>query len=173
MASKKSEKPRILIIDDDRDILDITRSFLEGSGYVVDQADSGKEALEKVHASKPKLILLDVMMPKMDGFWLCRVLKSDPKLQHIPVIFLTAADDAQSRMEGQKSGGDDYLTKPFDLDALEVRIKAQIKRLSKDDLVARIEEILDIPGQGGFLAKLDLDELSTLIDYLEAKLKNK
>ncbi len=111
------------------------------------------------------------MMPKMDGFWLCRVLKSDPKFQAIPIIFLTAKDDAQSRIEGQKCGGDDYITKPFDLDALEVRIKAQMKKLSKDELVEKIEDSLEIPEPRGFLAKLDLDELTVLMKQIETKLK--
>jgi len=173
MATKKNGKTKILIIDDDADILDITRAFLEAKGYAVAQARTGKEALKKVKVSKPNLILLDVMMPKMDGFWLCRVLKSDPKLKSIPVIFLTAVDDAQSRMEGQKCGGDDYLTKPFDLDALEVRIKAQIKKLSKSSLVERIEDLLDIPEPRGFLERLDLDELMVLLKQVEAKLKRK
>jgi len=173
MAVKKNDKSRILIIDDDKDILEITRTFLEGRGYSVVQADSGEKALKKVRSSKPNLILLDVMMPKMDGFWLCRVLKSDPEFQHIPIIFLTAIDDAQSRIEGQKCGGDDYLTKPFDLDALDVRIRAQLKKLSKDDVVEKIESILDIPESKGFLSKLDLDELSTLLRQIEARLKRK
>ncbi len=173
MTEKKNGKSRILIIDDDEDILDITRAFLESRGYDVLQASTGKEALKVVSESRPNLVLLDVMMPKMDGFWLCRVLKSDPKLQHIPIIFLTAKDDAQSRMEGQKCGGDDYLTKPFDLDALNLRIKAQLKRLSKDEVVGRIEELLDIPEPKDFLMKLDLDELSTLLRQIEAKLKRK
>jgi len=173
MAVKKNNKPRILIIDDDADILDITKAFLEAKGYKVGQARTGKEALKKVKASKPNLILLDVMMPKMDGFWLCRVLKSDPALQTIPIIFLTAVDDAQSRIEGQKCGGDDYLTKPFDLDALEVRIKALLKKLSKSELVQRIEEMLDIPEPRGFLARLDLDELAILQKQIDAKLKVK
>jgi DNA-binding response OmpR family regulator len=173
MAAKKTDKSCILIIDDDEDILDITRAFLEAKGYDVVQARTGQEALKKVKSSKPSLILLDVMMPRMDGFWLCRVLKSDPKFRPIPIIFLTASDDAQSRIEGQKCGGDDYLTKPFDLDALEVRIKAQLKRLSKDELVQRIEDRLDIEEPRGFLAKLDLDELSLLLRQIEAKLKRK
>jgi DNA-binding response OmpR family regulator len=171
MAAKNNKKSQILIVDDDKDILDITSDFLETKGYKVLQAGTGKEALKKTRTSKPSLILLDVMMPKMDGFWLCRVIKSDPKLQSIPVIFLTAKDDAQSRIEGQKCGGDDYLTKPFDLDALEVRIKAQLKRMSKDDIVDKIEEILDFPRAEGFLAKLDHEELSTLLERIEAKLK--
>lgn len=173
MAKKKNDKTKILIIDDDADILDITRAFLEAKGYGVTQARTGKEALKKVKSSKPNLILLDVMMPKMDGFWLCRVLKSDPKFKSIPIIFLTAVDDAQSRIEGQKCGGDDYLTKPFDLDALEVRIKAQIKKLSKSALVERIENLLDIPEPRGFLERLDLDELLVLLKQIEAKLKRK
>ncbi len=173
MAAKRDDKSRILIIDDDKDILEITRTFLETKGYGVLQASSGKEALKKVRSSKPNLILLDVMMPKIDGFWLCRVLKSDPKFQHIPIIFLTAKDDAQSRIEGQKCGGDDYLTKPFDLDVLEVRIRAQMKKMSKGDVVEKIETILDITEPRGFLAKLDLDELSTLLQHIEAKLGRK
>ena len=173
MAAKKTEPLKILIIDDDADILDITRAFLEAKGYKVVQARSGKEALKKVKATKPGLILLDVMMPKMDGFWLCRVLKSDPTFKSIPIIFLTAVDDAQSCIEGQKCGGDDYLTKPFDLDALEVRIKAQLKKLSKDELVKRIEDLLDIPEPRGFLAQLDLDDLTVLLKQIEAKVKRK
>ncbi|RJP67404.1 MAG: DNA-binding response regulator [Candidatus Abyssobacteria bacterium SURF_17] len=173
MAAKKTDKPRILIVDDDEDILDITSTFLEAKGYEVGRARSGEEALRDVKTSKPMLVLMDVMMPKMDGFWLCRVLKSDPKYRTIPIIFLTAQDDAQSRIEGQKCGGDDYLAKPFDMDALEVRIKAQLKRLSKDDLVERIEDILEISKPKGFLGKLDLDELTVLLKHLEAKLKRK
>jgi len=173
MAVKKAGKKRILIVDDDKDILDITSTFLKAKGYGVLQAESGEEALERVKKSKPSLILLDVMMPKMDGFWLCRVLKSDPKFRPIPIIFVTAVDDAQSRIEGQKCGCDDYLTKPFDLDALEVRIKAQLKKLTKEELVERVEDILDIPEPKGFLTKLDLDELSVLLRQLEARLKHK
>jgi DNA-binding response OmpR family regulator len=173
MAAKKNKKPQILIVDDDKDILDITCDFLEGKGYKVLPAGTGKEALKKTRTSKPNLILLDVMMPKMDGFWLCRVIKSDPKLQNIPIIFLTAKDDAQSRIEGQKCGGDDYLTKPFDLDALDLRIKAQLNRMSKDDIVEKIEESLDIPEPRGFLTKLNQEELSTLLKQIEAKVKTK
>ncbi len=173
MTTKKTEKLRILIVDDDEDIVNITRAFLEGKGYEVEQALAGNEALKKMKEAKPNLVLLDVMMPKMDGFWLCRVLKSDPKFQSIPIIFLTAKDDAQSRIEGQKCGCDDYVTKPFDLDALLVRIKAQFKKLSKDELVERIEKLLDIPEPRGFLAKLDMDELSVLLKHLEARLKGK
>ncbi|MBI4830699.1 MAG: response regulator [Candidatus Lindowbacteria bacterium] len=173
MTTKKTEKLRILIVDDDEDIVNITRAFLEGKGYEVEQALAGNEALKKMKEAKPNLVLLDVMMPKMDGFWLCRVLKSDPKFQSIPIIFLTAKDDAQSRIEGQKCGCDDYVTKPFDLDALLVRFKAQFKKLSKDELVERIEKLLDIPEPRGFLAKLDMDELSVLLKHLEARLKGK
>jgi DNA-binding response OmpR family regulator len=162
-----------MIIDDDQDVLDISQTFLESRGYEVVQARSGEEALKEVKRSKPNLILLDVMMPSMDGFWLCRVVKTDPKLKDIPVIFLTAKDDAQSRIEGQKCGGDDYLTKPFDLDALELRIKAQLKRLSKVELVEKIEDILNISEPRGFLLKLDVEELSVLLNQIEAKVKTK
>jgi two-component system OmpR family response regulator len=173
MTEKKSAKPLIMIVDDDQDVLDISQTFLESRGYEVVQAKSGEEALKAVKDTKPNLILLDVMMPNSDGFWLCRTIKSDPKFRAIPVIFLTAKDDAQSRIEGQKCGGDDYLTKPFDLDALELRIKAQLKKLSKVELAEKIEEILDISEPKGFLLKLDLEEISVLLNHIEAKLKPK
>ncbi len=173
MTGKKAIKPRIMIVDDDQDVLDISQTFLESRGYEVIQAKSGEEALKEAKDSKPNLILLDVMMPNVDGFWLCRAIKSDPKVKDIPIIFLTAKDDAQSRIEGQKCGGDDYLTKPFDLDALELRIKAQLKRLSKVELAEKIEDILDMPEPRGFLMKLDMEELTTLLNQIEAKLKPK
>jgi DNA-binding response OmpR family regulator len=171
MAVKKTDKSRILLVDDDEDILDITQAFLKSRGYDVILARSGEEALKEVETSRPNLILLDVMMPKMDGFWLCRAIKADPRFRLIPVVFLTAKDDAQSRMEGQKCGGDDYLTKPFDLDALEVRIKAQLKKIAKLELVENIEDLLGITEPRGFLAKLDYDELSILLGRLQQRLK--
>jgi DNA-binding response OmpR family regulator len=167
----KRNTPRILIVDDDADLLDITQAFLESRGYDVGRAQSGDEAMKLIESSRPNLILLDVMMPKMDGFRLCRVVKSDARFRHIPVIFLTAKDDAQSRMEGQKCGGDDYLTKPFDLDALEVRVKAQLKKMSKLELSEKIENLLGITESGGFLVKLDLDELSILLSHIQERLK--
>jgi DNA-binding response OmpR family regulator len=173
MTGKKPTKPRIMIVDDDQDVLDISQTYFESRGYEVVQARSGEDALKEVKESKPNLVLLDVMMPNVDGFRLCRAIKSDPKLKDIPIIFLTAKDDAQSRIEGQKCGGDDYLTKPFDLDALELRIKAQLKRLSKIELVEKIEGILDITEPRGFLLKLDAEELTTLLNQIEAKLKPK
>ncbi|RJP17243.1 MAG: DNA-binding response regulator [Candidatus Abyssobacteria bacterium SURF_5] len=171
MSAKKIDRPRILIVDDDEDILDITQTFLESRGYEVVLARSGEQALKEVERSRPTLILLDVMMPKMDGFWLCRVIKSDPRHRLTPIIFLTAKDDAQSRIEGQKCGGDDYLTKPFDVDSLEVRIKAQLKKVSKLELVDKIERLLGMSESQGFLAKLDYDELSILLDHIQERLK--
>ena len=167
----KQDRPCILIVDDDEDVLDVTQTFLESRGYDVLLARSGEDALKIIEEAPPTLILLDVMMPKMDGFWLCRVIKSEPRFRFIPVIFLTAKDDAQSRMEGQKCGGDDYLSKPFDLDALEVRIKAQLKKVSKLELVEQIEDLLGITEPRGFLAKLDLDELSVLLNHVQEKQK--
>jgi len=170
MAVKKSDKAVILVVDDDKDILDVSQAFLKSRGYEVVLAQSGEEALAEVERLRPQLILLDVMMPKMDGFWLCRTLKSDPRYRSIPIIFLTAKDDAQSRMEGQKCGGDDYLTKPFDLDALEVRIKAQLKKISKVEIVQKIEDLLGIDEPRGFLAKLDFDELLILLGRIRERL---
>jgi DNA-binding response OmpR family regulator len=173
MAAKKNGKSRILIVGDDKDTLETAGGFLKARGYGIAQAHSDKEAFKEVKTARPNLILLDVMTPKMDGFQLCRTLKAEPKSRSIPIIFLMAKDDAYGRIEGQRCGGDDYMTKPLDPDMLEVRINAQLKKLSKNELVMRIEDILDIPEPKGFLEKLDLDELSTLLKHIEVKLNRK
>ena len=122
--------PRILLVDDDPSNLFLLEELLLCEGYVPQLAASGTEALELATESIPDLILLDVMMPKMDGFEVCRRLRENPQLQAIPVIFLTALDDDDSRMRGLEMMGDDYLTKPINIKVLLAKI-ASILRLSK------------------------------------------
>lgn len=122
--------PRILLVDDDPTNLLLLEELLLGEGYVPLLAVSGTEALDVATESTPDLILLDVMMPEMDGFEVCRRLRENTKLQAVPIVFLTALDDDQSRLQALEIMGDDYITKPINSKLLLAKI-ASILRLSQ------------------------------------------
>ena len=115
----------ILLVEDDSDIMGINKSFLEGEGYTVHCADSIKSATFKLEEYIPDLVLLDVMLPDGDGMDFCKILRQKT---NAPVIFLTARDENDSVIMGFRSGGDDYITKPYDLNVLKARIEAQLRR---------------------------------------------
>ncbi|MBI5360487.1 MAG: response regulator [Planctomycetes bacterium] len=121
-------KARILIVDDEPDILKILGNRLEHAGYDVAKASDGIEALEKVEGANPDLIVLDVMMPHLDGFGVCRKLRESVVTSLIPIIFLTAKGQTVDKISGIKSGADEYVTKPFDFDELEARIEELLRR---------------------------------------------
>jgi len=125
-----SEKHRILIVDDDPAIRIILEALLLSEGYDLVFAENGREALEKAAELTPDLILLDVMMPDMDGFEVCRCLRGDRHLAEVPVIVVTALDDRDSRLEGIEAGADDFVTKPFDRHELRLRVRT-ITRLNR------------------------------------------
>jgi adenylate cyclase len=110
--------PLILVADDHAANLDILRTRLTNQGYQVVTAVDGQEALEAAQRERPDLILLDVMMPKRDGFEVCRLLKADTSLPFMPIILVTAKSDSRDIVVGLESGGDEYLTKPVDHAAL-------------------------------------------------------
>ena len=130
VRSMPNPTPRILLVDDDPTNLLLLEELLLSEGYVPLTAASGIEALEIAAKSVPDLILLDVMMPEMDGFEVCRRLRENPKLQAVSVVFLTALDDDDSRLRGLEMMGDDYLTKPINSKLLLTKI-ASILRLSQ------------------------------------------
>lgn len=115
-------KRKILLVDDDPKIRALLEATLMGR-YEIIEASNGKETLEKVRAEKPSLVILDVLMPEMDGFEVCRILKNDPETIKIPVILLTAKKDPEDRRRGIEAGCDDYFTKPFSPRALLRRIE--------------------------------------------------
>ena len=117
--------PHIMLVEDDSDIMRINRTFLENEGYTVHCADSVKSASFKLEECIPDLVLLDVMLPDGDGMDFCRILRNKTQA---PVIFLTARDENDSVIMGFRSGGDDYITKPYDLNVLKARIEAQLRR---------------------------------------------
>jgi two-component system, OmpR family, alkaline phosphatase synthesis response regulator PhoP len=128
-----AEKMRILIVDDEESIRELLRYNLEKSGYEVLAAADGIEAL-KLAQEEPDLVLLDVMLPEMDGFEVCRDLKSRQLTAKIPVIMLTAKDEEIDKVLGLELGADDYMTKPFSMRELLARIKAVLRRSRSTDL---------------------------------------
>jgi DNA-binding response OmpR family regulator len=107
---------RVLIADDEPDIVETIKCILEARGHQVFEANDGMEALDHARNSNPDIIFLDVMMPKLDGYKVCRMLKFDSQYQNIPVILLTARASSQDMSIGEEVGADVYLTKPFDVD---------------------------------------------------------
>ena len=120
----------ILIVDDEPGGRYTLESILEEQGYQIEMAESGLEAIEKAHQFLPDVILLDVMMPGMDGFEVCQHIRKDPILAEIPIIMLTALDDRKSFLHGLESGADDYITKPYDRYELRARLLG-ITRLNR------------------------------------------
>jgi DNA-binding response OmpR family regulator len=119
---------KVLIVDDVPANLDVLVRALDGEGYNVHVASDGPTALKVADHSGPDIVLLDVMMPGMNGYETCRQLKANESLKAIPVIFLTARDDVEGIVEGFSSGGADYITKAFNKDELVNRIRTQLER---------------------------------------------
>src|SRR3954462_6252383 len=120
----------ILIVDDEPLGRETVAALLQPQGYQLRFAASGPEALAQAAACPPDLILLDVMLPGMDGFAVCRHLRADPQLGEVPVIMLTALDDRDSRLQGIEAGADDFVSKPFDRVELRARVRT-ITRLNR------------------------------------------
>ncbi len=118
----------ILIADDEDTILNMLSLAMTSAGYNVLLAHDGVQALAQIKEHKPDLVLLDLQMPRMDGFTVCRSVKSDVFLRHIPVIMLTAQNQTQTKVTGLEAGADDYVTKPFDLDELLARLRTILRR---------------------------------------------
>jgi class 3 adenylate cyclase len=129
------DPPLILVVDDVPDNVDILQMRLEAQGYEVVTAGDGLEALEKIRELAPDLVLLDVMMPKLDGIETVKRLKADASLPFIPVILVTAKADASDVVGGLEAGGDDYLTKPVDHAALSARVRAMLRIKALHDTV--------------------------------------
>jgi adenylate cyclase len=148
-----AHKPRILVVDDMPDNLRIVRVRLEASGYVVETAADGEEALARIAAEPPDLVLLDVMMPKMDGLEVTRRVKSDPALPFIPIVLLTAKGDPKDVVQGLDAGADEYLTKPVDHGALMARVRAMLRFKGLHDMV--VAQRHELASQGTALAELN------------------
>jgi putative two-component system response regulator len=138
----KSMFAQILVVDDDPMIVDVLTRFLSREGYSVLAARNGIEALEKVEQAQPDLILLDVTMPEMDGFTVCRRLKDNEHTALIPITMLTGLDDREHRTRGIESGADDFLTKPFEQSILRARIRSQLRLKRLTDQLEHTENVI-------------------------------
>jgi len=137
MGAEAKSSGRILIVDDDQDAREILNRLLASEGYECLTADGGERCLEVARAEPVDVILLDVMMPGMDGIQVCDELRSDPKLRSIPVILLTARDDISTRAQGMERGVSEYLTKPVNKRELFTRVKSQLHSRELDRQLER------------------------------------
>ena len=120
----------VLIVEDDKNIQELLQLYLEKEGYAVTVADDGSQGLTKFRAIKPDLVLLDVMMPVMDGWAVCKAIRAD---SDTPVIMLTAKSDTDDKITGLKAGADDYITKPFEMREVLARIEAVLRRIDRTE----------------------------------------
>lgn len=121
------QKEKILVVDDDKNICELLRMYLEKEGYVVLMAHNGIDAVNAFNTGNPDLILLDIMLPQLDGWQVCREIR---KTSEAPIIMLTAKDEVFDKVLGLELGADDYVTKPFDTKEIVARIKAVLRRTS-------------------------------------------
>lgn len=142
---------KILITDDDRSILELIRLYLEKEGYICIIAENGRECLKKFESEKPDLIILDIMMPELDGWQVCREIR---KSSETPIIMLTAKGETFDKVLGLELGADDYMVKPFETKELIARIKSILRRTSKSDTNS-MEEV-SFPGLVVNLSNYDL-----------------
>lgn len=130
-----SSKPRVLIVDDNPTNLDVLFSFLESQGYEVFVAEDGASALERVEFAKPDVVLLDVMMPGLDGFQTCEIMKNNPVTRDIPVIYVTALGGVGDKVKGFDTGGVDYITKPYQNQEVLARVRTHVAlKQAREDL---------------------------------------
>jgi DNA-binding response OmpR family regulator len=148
-------KARLLIVEDDIDISTMLRIYFTSQGYDVDVALRGSEALEKTRHGMPHLIVLDIMLPDIDGYEVCRLLRLSTRTSHIPVIFLTQRDERSDRLQGLELGADNYITKPFDIEELKLYVQNAIARAERESLTD--------PQTGRPAGRLIEDELRKMI----------
>lgn len=127
-------KARLLVVEDDPDISNMLKIYFSGLDYNVDVALRGNDALEKTRQVLPHLIILDIMLPDIDGYEVCRTLRTSTRTSHIPVIFLTQKDERSDKLQGLELGADDYITKPFDIEELKLRVQGAIRRSERESL---------------------------------------
>jgi len=143
---------RILIVDDDPDIRDILKITLSEEDYEVIEADNGEDALKLIRTKNPDLVLLDYKIPKIDGRQVCKIVKEDILLQHLPIIMVTGKGDIDDKVEGIYAGADDYIVKPFEPKELLARIRMVLRRTERD---LEANPLTRLPGNVSILKELN------------------
>ncbi|MCK8817776.1 response regulator transcription factor [Natroniella sulfidigena] len=156
---------KILVVDDEENIVELVKFNLEREGYQVLTAYDGAEALEKIKKKELDLVILDLMLPQVDGFEVCRQIRSDNKLNRLPIVMLSAKGEEVDKVLGLELGADDYVTKPFSPRELLARVKAVLRRSSTSDLDGKLIKKGEI--------KLDLEKYQVEIKGQELNLTPK
>lgn len=163
---------KLLVVEDDPNTSEMLRRYFEIVGYDVVNASTGGDAVEMAKDTQPAVIILDIILPDMDGYEVCKKLRSEESTDHIPIIFLTQKDERRDRLDGLSLGADDYITKPFDMDELRLRVHNIIDRLSG---VSLVDARTGLPSKTlikerlpQLLANLDSGYLDVQIDHLES-----
>jgi DNA-binding response OmpR family regulator len=163
-------KGRILVVEDDIDISNMLRIYFSGQGYEVQVAPRGGDALTMTRKQLPNLIVLDIMLPDMNGYDVCRELRTTTRTSHIPIIFLTQKDERSDKIQGLELGADDYITKPFDIEELKLRVQNAIAAANRQ---TQIDSKSNLP-----TGRLIEDHLRTLMhtqkvwSYIDLKINN-
>jgi len=163
-----AEAPQILVVDDDAGVRRLLERFLSSRGYAVTTASDGEDALAQLHRRRADLVITDVMMPKMDGWQLAQHLRADADFVFTPIIYLTALSSPQDRIHGLRIGADDYLSKPFEPEELELRIRRLLTRRDEVERELRqhyrILDLVDDRAISGELAEIGLPSALTLLE---------
>ncbi len=146
LAFPAMARERILLIEDEPDIAEVLQYNLEKEGFQVELASRGDAGLEAVRRESPELILLDLMLPGLDGLELTRLLKRDPATAHLPIVMLTARSEEVDRIVGLELGADDYISKPFSPREVVLRVKAVLRRLQPEQPEDTASELLKVGG---------------------------
>src|ERR1700738_217489 len=155
---------RILVVDDDPMVATTVQRVLRPEGYEVDVALSGADALEQAGAQRPDLVVLDLMMPGLDGLEVCRQLRADTNL---PILMLTARSGTADRVRGLDTGADDYLVKPFAYAELLARVRALLRRTTPSDHLRFADLLLEPPSRGAWRGKRSMTLTATEFDLLQ------
>lgn len=167
----------ILIVEDDEDVMELIRYNLAKEGFNCDAAYNGQEALKKAQEMLPDLVLLDLMLPEVDGLEVCKRLKSSPQTEHIPIVMVTAKSDEADIVTGLELGADDYITKPFSPKVLVARVRAVLRRTTTEipekSAIIKIHDIQIDPGRHKVLINDKAVELTSsefcLLHFLAAR----
>ncbi|MBL9206306.1 MAG: response regulator transcription factor [Opitutaceae bacterium] len=166
-------KPKkILIVDDESDVTDLVAYHLKAKGFLVEALNDPNGSIGAARSFLPDLVILDVMMPDLNGIQICRMLRADPKLKRVPVIFLTAKAEENDRIQGLETGADDYIPKPFSIKELVLRVQSILRRLSegKSDEPKRLEIggiLLDVERHEVFIGGRIVDLTATEFKLLK------
>jgi len=145
-------KSRILIVEDDPDIGNMLQVYFENQGFEIALATRGQDALSLTRHSLPHLIVLDIMLPDMDGYEVCRALRASSRTGHIPILFLTQRDERRDRIAGLELGADDYITKPFDIEELRLRVQNAMARSEREQMT---DPRTGLPASGQIQTRLE------------------